>query len=155
MLKVTMGYLNSYLSILYELPGMVYSRDAWQVNVINYMERRVHKDYIQLEIVVEKDGQKGILLGKVCYFLLWVWIVSRAALIFDLRSDSSGFCLRAGFIRYSIWDSCMNIQHPCYVQKFTCILCDEDVLMYHLAVTSSYRSLFCILELKLIVPCGC
>jgi len=35
-----------------------------QVNVTSYMERRVAKDYIQLEIVVEKDGQKGILLGK-------------------------------------------------------------------------------------------
>lgn len=35
-----------------------------QVNVTSYMERRVHKDYIQLEIVVEKEGQKAILLGK-------------------------------------------------------------------------------------------
>lgn len=31
----------------------------------SYMERRVAKDFIQLEIVVEKEGQKGILLGKV------------------------------------------------------------------------------------------
>ena len=36
--------------------------------MVNYMERRAHKDYIQLEIVVEKEGQKGILLGKVCCF---------------------------------------------------------------------------------------
>jgi GTPase Era involved in 16S rRNA processing len=51
------------------------------------MERRVHKDYIQLEIVVEKEGQKGILLGKVCCFLLWNWKLSRAALLFDITSD--------------------------------------------------------------------
>ncbi|KAG0630214.1 hypothetical protein M758_1G162900 [Ceratodon purpureus] len=47
-----------------------------QVNVVNYMERRVHKDYIQLEIVVEKEGQKGILLGKVCRFAFQSWRVS-------------------------------------------------------------------------------
>lgn len=36
-----------------------------QVNVINYMERRTSKDFIELEIIVEKDSQRGILIGKV------------------------------------------------------------------------------------------
>lgn len=61
--------------VLLELAGLARTPlrpfcGAWQVNVTSYMERRVHKDYIQLEIVVEKEGQKGILLGKVRFILL-------------------------------------------------------------------------------------
>ena len=50
--------------------------------MVNYMERRVHKDYIQLEIVVEKEGQKGILLGKVCYSSLIFCQVCQETLYF-------------------------------------------------------------------------
>ena len=37
-----------------------------QVNVVNYVERTPPaKDFVQLEVVVERESQKGILLGKV------------------------------------------------------------------------------------------
>lgn len=36
-----------------------------QVNCVDYKARKVGKDMIYLEIVVEKDNQKGILIGKV------------------------------------------------------------------------------------------
>ncbi|XP_042460914.1 GTPase ERA-like, chloroplastic isoform X1 [Zingiber officinale] len=37
---------------------------ACQVNVLNYISRPTSKDFIQVEIVVEKDSQKIILIGK-------------------------------------------------------------------------------------------
>ncbi|XP_039009408.1 GTPase ERA-like, chloroplastic [Hibiscus syriacus] len=37
---------------------------ACQVNVVNYKTRPNAKDFIQVEIVVEKDSQKIILIGK-------------------------------------------------------------------------------------------
>ncbi|CAN6463295.1 unnamed protein product [Victoria cruziana] len=37
---------------------------ACQVNVVNYITRPTSKDFIQVEIVVEKDSQKIILIGK-------------------------------------------------------------------------------------------
>lgn len=37
---------------------------ACQVNVINYISRAASKDFIQVEIVVEKNSQKIILIGK-------------------------------------------------------------------------------------------
>lgn len=44
-----------------------------QVNVVNYKTRPNAKDFIQVEIVVEKNSQKIILIGKVKskLFLLW------------------------------------------------------------------------------------
>lgn len=36
-----------------------------KVNVRNYIARPTSKDFIQVEIVVEKDSQKMILIGKV------------------------------------------------------------------------------------------
>ncbi|KAD7479247.1 hypothetical protein E3N88_02383 [Mikania micrantha] len=39
---------------------------VWQVNVINYQTRPNAKDFIQVEIVVEKNTQKIILIGKAC-----------------------------------------------------------------------------------------
>lgn len=41
----------------------------FQVNVVNYKTRPNAKDFIQVEIVVEKDTQKIILIGKVSIFL--------------------------------------------------------------------------------------
>ena len=41
----------------------------FQVNVMNYKTRRTAKDFIQVEIVVEKDSQKIILIGKVSIIL--------------------------------------------------------------------------------------
>lgn len=38
-----------------------------QVNVVNYKTRPTAKDFIQVEIVVEKNTQKIILIGKVSY----------------------------------------------------------------------------------------
>lgn len=38
-----------------------------QVNVISYKSRPNAKDFIQVEIVVEKNSQKIILIGKVIY----------------------------------------------------------------------------------------
>ncbi|KAG6503223.1 hypothetical protein ZIOFF_031947 [Zingiber officinale] len=37
---------------------------ACQVNVLNYISRSTSKDFIQIEIVVEKDSLKIILIGK-------------------------------------------------------------------------------------------
>lgn len=37
-----------------------------KVNVVNYISRPTSKDFIQVEIVVEKESQKIILIGKVC-----------------------------------------------------------------------------------------
>jgi len=37
---------------------------ACQVNVVNYMERRLNKDFIEVEIIAEKESQKGVLIGK-------------------------------------------------------------------------------------------
>ncbi|XP_031475800.1 GTPase ERA1, chloroplastic [Nymphaea colorata] len=37
---------------------------ACQVNVVNYITRPTSKDFIEVEIVVEKDSQKIILIGK-------------------------------------------------------------------------------------------
>ncbi|XP_072976804.1 GTPase ERA-like, chloroplastic [Typha angustifolia] len=37
---------------------------ACQVNVLNYISRPTSKDFIQVEIVVEKESQKMILIGK-------------------------------------------------------------------------------------------
>lgn len=36
-----------------------------QVNVVSYKSRPAAKDFIQVEIVVEKNSQKIILIGKV------------------------------------------------------------------------------------------
>lgn len=36
-----------------------------QVNVVSYKTRPAAKDFIQVEIVVEKNSQKIILIGKV------------------------------------------------------------------------------------------
>ena len=36
-----------------------------QVNVVKYMSRPTSKDFIQVEIIVEKNSQKIILIGKV------------------------------------------------------------------------------------------
>jgi GTPase Era involved in 16S rRNA processing len=30
------------------------------------MERRLNKDFIEVEIIAEKESQKGVLIGKVC-----------------------------------------------------------------------------------------
>lgn len=35
-----------------------------QVNVLDFKERKKGKDYIMVELVVERDSQKGIVLGK-------------------------------------------------------------------------------------------
>lgn len=35
-----------------------------QVNVVTYEEREIGKDFIDCEVVVERDAQKGILIGK-------------------------------------------------------------------------------------------
>lgn len=40
-----------------------------QVNVASYKTRPTAKDFIQVEIVVEKNSQKIILIGKVSPFL--------------------------------------------------------------------------------------
>ena len=40
-----------------------------QVNVISYKSRPNAKDFIQVEIVVEKNSQKIILIGKVIFFI--------------------------------------------------------------------------------------
>ncbi|GJV85379.1 GTPase Era-like protein, chloroplastic [Tanacetum coccineum] len=44
---------------------------ACQVNVINYQTRPNAKDFIQVEIVVEKNTQKIILIGKACELYLY------------------------------------------------------------------------------------
>ncbi|KAG1346851.1 hypothetical protein COCNU_06G006800 [Cocos nucifera] len=41
---------------------------ACQVNVVKYISRPTSKDFIQVEIIVEKDSQKIILIGKEIYF---------------------------------------------------------------------------------------
>lgn len=46
-----------------------------KVNVLNYISRPTSKDFIQVEIVVEKDSQKIILIGKVCSYVLLVYLV--------------------------------------------------------------------------------
>ena len=33
------------------------------MNVVEFKERKVGKDFIKVEILVEKDGQRGILMG--------------------------------------------------------------------------------------------
>lgn len=38
-------------------------RTGTQVNVVEFKERKVGKDFIKVEILVEKDGQRGILMG--------------------------------------------------------------------------------------------
>ncbi|KAG9449695.1 hypothetical protein H6P81_009660 [Aristolochia fimbriata] len=47
-----------FMQYRYEIPY------ACQVNVVNYISRPTSKDFIQVEIVVEKDSQKIILIGK-------------------------------------------------------------------------------------------
>lgn len=37
----------------------------WQVNVLSYKTRPAAKDFIQVEVVVDKNSQKIILIGKV------------------------------------------------------------------------------------------
>ena len=38
---------------------------TWQVNVLSYKTRPAAKDFIQVEVVVDKNSQKIILIGKV------------------------------------------------------------------------------------------
>ncbi|XP_011623591.1 uncharacterized protein LOC18422608 isoform X1 [Amborella trichopoda] len=47
-----------FIQYRYEVPY------ACQVNVVNYITRPTSKDYIEAEIVVEKNSQKMILIGK-------------------------------------------------------------------------------------------
>lgn len=39
-----------------------------QVNVLSYKTRPAAKDYIQVEVVVDKNSQKVILIGKVSVY---------------------------------------------------------------------------------------
>ena len=39
----------------------------FQVNVVSYKARPNAKDFIQVEILVEKNSQKIILIGRVCH----------------------------------------------------------------------------------------
>jgi hypothetical protein len=65
---------------------------ACQVNVISYKSRPTAKDFIQVEILVEKESQRSIILGKVkkivkqylCapeYFRI-LWLRNQLSLIF-------------------------------------------------------------------------
>lgn len=55
----------AFIAIISSHPLFLNLHNHCQVNVINYMERRTSKDFIELEIIVEKDSQRGILIGKV------------------------------------------------------------------------------------------
>lgn len=39
----------------------------FKVNVVSYKTRPTAKDFIQVEVIVEKNSQKIILIGKVCF----------------------------------------------------------------------------------------
>lgn len=51
---------------------------ATQVNIVSYDEREGEKDVIEAEIVVERDSQKGILIGKGGLALKAVGVAARA-----------------------------------------------------------------------------
>lgn len=51
---------------------------ATQVNIVDYTEREGEKDIIEAEIVVERDSQKGILIGKGGLALKAVGVAARA-----------------------------------------------------------------------------
>ena len=49
----------------------------YQVNVVSYKTRPAAKDFIQVEIVVEKNSQKIILIGKVSIeYTYWIYQMS-------------------------------------------------------------------------------
>lgn len=51
-------------------------RSLLQVNVVSYKTRPNAKDFIQVEIVVEKNSQKIILIGKVLTFTFLLSVLS-------------------------------------------------------------------------------
>lgn len=79
-----------------------------QVNVISYKSRPTAKDFIQVEIVVEKNSQKIILIGKVIVsilihtYILFRWI--------SVRCRSSILTLR---LHFHYWSS--------YAIKIACV----------------------------------
>lgn len=57
------------------------------MNVVSYKARPNAKDFIQVEIVVEKNSQKIILIGRVCpYIRLWLIIDEFMRFIFARHS---------------------------------------------------------------------
>lgn len=65
----------------------------FQVNVVSYKTRPTAKDFIQVEIVVEKNSQKIILIGKVmlnCEFLdilfclILFYVMNKVLIHFDM-----------------------------------------------------------------------
>ena len=63
-----------------------------QVNVINYQTRPNAKDFIQVEIVVEKNTQKIILIGKACELYLYYCFCSVSI---SLSCDLLNFILQS------------------------------------------------------------
>jgi GTP-binding protein Era len=64
---------------------------ATSVNIVSYDEREGEKDVIEAEIVVERDSQKGILIGKGGLALKAVGVAARA--------DIEEFLQRPVFLR--------------------------------------------------------
>lgn len=58
------GITDLFLSKYLEIFSYV---QFFQVNVVNYKARPNAKEYIQVEILVEKNSQKIILIGRVCH----------------------------------------------------------------------------------------
>lgn len=58
------GITDLFLSKYLEIFSYV---QFFQVNVVNYKARPNAKEYIQVEILVEKNTQKIILIGRVCH----------------------------------------------------------------------------------------
>lgn len=60
--RITKFFLQKYLHVFYV--------QFFQVNVVSYKARPNAKDFIQIEILVEKHSQKIILIGRVCHLYL-------------------------------------------------------------------------------------
>lgn len=53
--------------LLYKYLQLLFYFQIFQVNVVSYKTRPNAKDFIQVEILVEKNSQKIILIGRVCH----------------------------------------------------------------------------------------
>lgn len=73
-----------------------------QVNVVSYKTRANAKDFIQVEIVVEKNSQKIILIGKVLTFT-FVLSVRSIDPFFPLLQSSLFVSYSVNYLKMEVW----------------------------------------------------